>query len=250
VPIELVLIAFHVVAAMNFATHFLAVRGRSLRVYARDPEAKAIVAVLVISCLVASLYLFAVGTYPDPWTALRFASFNVVSIATTCGFSSTDFGQWPIFVPMWMLLLSCLVCAAGSTGGGIKMIRTLVLVRQSGREILRLLHPSAVLPVRIGGQVIRNEIAFAVLAFTFLYFMSVVAATFALLLTGLDFVTAFTGVVASINNAGPGLGLVGPASNYGLLDDLQTWILSFVMILGRLEIFTVLVLFTPAFWRK
>jgi len=107
-----------------------------------------------------------------------------------------------------------------------------------------------VLPVRIGGQVIRNEIAFAVLAFTFLYFMSVVAATFALLLTGLDFVTAFTGVVASINNAGPGLGLVGPASNYGLLDDLQTWILSFVMILGRLEIFTVLVLFTPAFWRK
>ncbi len=171
-------------------------------------------------------------------------------IATTCGFASTDFGQWPIFVPMWMLLLSCLVCAAGSTGGGIKMIRTLILVRQSSREILRLLHPSAVLPLRIGGQVIRNEIAFAVLAFTFLYFMSVVAATFALLLTGLDFISAFTGVVASINNAGPGLGLVGPASNYGVLDDLQTWILSLVMILGRLEIFTVLVLFTPAFWRK
>ena len=250
VPIELVLIAFHLVAAMNFATHFLAVRGRSLRGYARDPEAKAIVAVLVISCAVASLYLFVVGTYPDPWTALRFASFNVVSIATTCGFASTDFGQWPIFVPMWMLLLSCLVCAAGSTGGGIKMIRTLILVRQSSREILRLLHPSAVLPLRIGGQVIRNEIAFAVLAFTFLYFMSVVAATFALLLTGLDFLTAFTGVVASINNAGPGLGLVGPASNYGVLDDVQTWILSLVMILGRLEIFTVLVLFTPAFWRK
>jgi trk system potassium uptake protein TrkH len=250
VPIELVLMAFHVVAAMNFATHFLAVRGRSLRGYARDPEAKAIVAVLAVSCVITSAYLYVVGTYPDPWTALRFASFNVVTIATTCGFSSTDFGQWPIFVPMWMLLLSCLVCAAGSTGGGIKMIRTLVLVRQSGREILRLLHPRAVLPVRIGGHVIRNEIAFAVLAFTFLYFMSVVAATFALLLTGLDFVTAFTGVVASINNAGPGLGLVGPASNYGVLDDLQTWILSFVMILGRLEIFTVLVLFTPAFWRK
>ena len=250
VPIELVLIAFHFVAALNFATHFLAVRGRSLRVYVRDPEAGAIVSVLVMTCVGAAFYLLLTDTYPDLPTALRYASFNVITLATTCGFSTTDYAQWPIFVPLLMLLLSCLVCAAGSTGGGIKMIRTLVLVRQSGREILRLLHPSAVLPLRIGGQVIRNEIAFAVLAFTFLYFMSVVAATFALLVTGLDFVTAFTGVVASSNNAGPGLGLVGPASNYGVLDDLQTWILSFVMILGRLEIFTVLVLFTPAFWRK
>jgi trk system potassium uptake protein TrkH len=250
VSIEVVLIVFHFVAAMNFATHFLAFRGRTLRVYGRDPEARAIIAVLVLSSLAAAVYLLLTNTYPDFWTALRFASFNLITLATTCGFTTTDFAQWPIFLPMWMLLLSCLVCAAGSTGGGIKMIRTLVLVRQSGREILRLLHPSAVLPLRIGEQIIRNEIAFAVLAFTFLYFMSVVAATFALLLTGLDFMSAFSGVVASINNAGPGLGLVGPASNYGVLDDLQTWILSFVMILGRLEIFTVLVLFTPAFWRK
>ena len=107
---------------------------------------------LAISCVVASLYLFVMGTYPDFLTALRYASFNVITLATTCGFATTDFAQWPIFVPMWMLLLSCLVCAAGSTGGGIKMIRTLVLVRQSGREILRLLHPSAVLPLRIGGR--------------------------------------------------------------------------------------------------
>jgi len=250
VGVELVLIAFHIVAAMNFATHFLAVRGRSLRVYGRDPEAKAIVAVIAVSCVGAAVYLLLTGTYSDFGTALRYASFNVVTLATTCGFATTDFSQWPIFVPMWMLLLSCLVCAAGSTGGGIKMIRTLVLVRESGREIMRLLHPSAVLPLRIGGQVIRNEIAASVLAFTFLYFMTVVAATFALLLTGLDFISSFSGVVASINNAGPGLGLVGPASNYGVLDDVQTWILSLVMILGRLEIFTVLVLFTPAFWRK
>jgi trk system potassium uptake protein TrkH len=250
VPIELVLIAFHLIATMNFATHFLAIRGRSVRPYARDPETKAILAVLAVSCAVAGFYLYWSGTYEDFPTALRYASFNVITLATTCGFATADFGQWPIFVPMWMLLLSCLVCAAGSTGGGIKMIRTLVLVRQSGREILRLLHPSAVLPLRVGEQVIRNEIAFAVLAFTFLYFMTVVAATFALLLTGLDFMSAFSGVVASINNAGPGLGLVGPSSNYGVLDDLQTWILSLIMIIGRLEIFTVLVLFTPAFWRK
>jgi trk system potassium uptake protein TrkH len=250
VPIEVVLSVFQIIAAMNFATHFLAVRGRTLGVYARDPEAKAIVAILSISCLLASVYLLVTGTYPDFWTSLRFASFNLITIATDSGYASTDFGQWPIFVPMLMLLLSCVVCAAGSTGGGIKMIRTLVLVRQSRREILRLLHPSAVLPLRIGDQIIRNEIAFAVLAFTFLYFSSVVASTFALLLTGLDFLSAFTAVIASINNAGPGLGVVGPASNYGVLDGVQTWILSFVMILGRLEIFTVLVLFTPAFWRK
>jgi trk system potassium uptake protein TrkH len=250
VAVEMVLIAFHLIATMNFATHFLAVRGRTVRVYERDPEAKAILAVLAVSSLGVAVYLTLEGTYPDFGTALRYASFNVVTIATTCGFATADFSQWPVFVPMWMLLLSCLVCAAGSTGGGIKMIRTLVLVRQTGREIMRLLHPSAVLPLRIGEQVIRNEIAASVLAFVFLYFMTVVAATFALLATDLDFISAFSGVVASINNAGPGLGLVGPASNYGVLDDVQTWILSLVMIIGRLEIFTILVMFTPAFWRK
>jgi trk system potassium uptake protein TrkH len=250
VSVELVLIAFHFVAVTNFSTHFLAVRGRTLRAYGRDPEARATVSVLVLSCLAAAVYLVMTGTYPDLITSLRHAAFNVITLATTCGFATTDYAQWPIFIPMAMLLLSSLLCAAGSTGGGIKMIRTLVLVRQSGREIMRLLHPSAVLPLRVGEQVIRNDIVSAVLAFTFLYFMSVVAATFSLLLTGLDFITAFTGVIASINNAGPGLGLVGPASNYGVLNDVQTWILSMVMILGRLEIFTVLLLFTPAFWRK
>jgi trk system potassium uptake protein TrkH len=230
--------------------HFLAVRGRSVRPYVRDSETRAILALLAVSCTGAALYLWLAGTYADFWTALRYASFNLITIATDCGYSSTDFGQWPMFVPMLMLLLSCITCAAGSTGGGIKMIRTLVLVRLSGREFLRLLHPSAVLPLRIGDQVIRNDIAFAVLAFTFLYFVSVVASTFALLLTGLDFISAFSAVIACINNAGPGLGEVGPATNYGGLDDVQTWILSFVMILGRLEIFTVVALFTPAFWRK
>jgi trk system potassium uptake protein TrkH len=250
VPVEIALIVFQLIAAMNFATHFLAMRGRSLRFYRRDPEVRTMLPLLAVAVVAASTYLLFTDTYPDFWTALRFASFNVVTVATTCGFSSADYGRWPIFVPMLMLLLSCITCAAGSTGGGIKMIRTLVLVRLSKREVLRLLHPSAVLPLRIGDQVIRNEIAFAVLAFTFLYFISVVVSTFALLLTGLDFISAFTAVIACINNTRSGLGVVGPASNYGVLDDVQTWILSFVMILGRLEIFTVLVLFTPAFWRK
>jgi trk system potassium uptake protein TrkH len=250
VRVELVLTTFQVLAAMSFATHFLAIRGRSLRAYVQDDQAKALLAVLVVSCLGAAVYLLLTGTYPDFWTALRYASFNLVTIAVDCGYATTDFGQWPVFVPMAMLLLSCITACAGSTGGGIKMTRTLVLVQLSRREVLRLLHPSAVLPLRVGQHVIRNDVAFAVLAFTFLYFISVVASTFALLLTGLDFISAFSAVIACINNMGPGLGEVGPATNYQSLDNAQTWILCFVMVLGRLEIFTVLVLFTPAFWRK
>jgi trk system potassium uptake protein TrkH len=250
VAIEIVLSVFQVLAALNFATHFVAWRGRSLRAYARDAEAKAVVLVLVSSCVGIAAYLWLTGTYSSYWTALRYASFNLITIATDCGFANTDFGQWPIFAPLWMLFLSCITCSSGSTGGGIKMIRTLVLSKQTTREMLRMLHPSAVLPLRIGGQVISNEIASAVLGFTFLYFLSVVMLTFALLITGLDFISAFSAVVACINNAGPGLGVVGPASNYGSLSDVQTWILSFTMILGRLEIFSVLVVFTAAFWRK
>ena len=130
------------------------------------------------------------------------------------------------------------------------MIRTLVLFKQAGREFIRLLHPSAVNPLKIGGQVIPNNVVFSVLGFIFLYFMSVAVLTFTLLISGLDFVSAFSAVIACINNAGPGLGAVGPASNYQGLTDFQTWICALSMLIGRLEIFTVLILFTPHFWRS
>jgi trk system potassium uptake protein TrkH len=149
-----------------------------------------------------------------------------------------------------MLFLTCIVCSTGSTGGGIKMFRTLLLARQAGRELKLLVHPSAVLPVRIGGKPIPERVANSVLAFIFLYFMAVVSLTFALLLTGLDFDSSFSAIVACINNTGPGLGAVGPVKNYGSLTLVQTWICTLAMLLGRLEIFSVLVLFTPAFWRK
>jgi trk system potassium uptake protein TrkH len=147
-------------------------------------------------------------------------------------------------------MLSCYCANTGSTGGGIKMVRTLVLFQQAKRELYLLVHPSAVTPVRIGSQVVQNKVVFAVLAFVVLYFGTVVVLTFALLLTGLDFVSSFSAIIACINNAGPGLGQVGPASNYQGLTDLQTWICSAAMLLGRLEIFSVLVLFTPTLWRK
>jgi trk system potassium uptake protein TrkH len=151
---------------------------------------------------------------------------------------------------MWMLLLSCVVASSGSTGGGIKMVRTLVLVKQAGREFVKLLHPAAVNPMKIGGHVIPNSVVFSVLGFIFLYFMSVTTLTFALLISGLDFISSISAVIACINNAGPGLGVVGPASNFGVLTDFQTWVCTFAMLIGRLEIFTLLILFTPQFWRR
>jgi trk system potassium uptake protein TrkH len=153
-------------------------------------------------------------------------------------------------VGYWLLLLSCLCSSIGSTGGGIKMFRTLVLWRQGFREMRLMVHPHSVEPIRIGGQVVPNRIAYAVLAFIFLYFMVVALFTFALLLSGLDFITSLSAVVASVNNMGPGLGRVGPSTTYQSLTDFQTWVCSVAMFMGRLEIFSVLVLFTPAFWKK
>ena len=248
--IEFVLIVFMLLAAMNFATHFLAWRGKNLKIYLHDAEAVATVSLVLISCFAIGLFLWWQGTYPDFWTALRHASFNLVSMATDCGFASVDFNQWPIFAPLWMLFLSCITVSSGSTGGGIKMIRTLVLVKQAGREFIKLLHPSAVNPMKIGGQVVANNIVFAVLGFIFLYFMSVVSLTFALLISGLDFISSFSAVIACINNAGPGLGVVGPASNFGVLTDFQVWVCTLAMLIGRLEIFTLLILFTPSFWKR
>jgi trk/ktr system potassium uptake protein len=248
--IEAVLIAFMIIAALNFATHFTVWRERSLRPYWRDAEAKAVLGVILLSCLGCAGYLWFFGTYASYWTALRHLSFNLVSIATDCGFVSTDYALWPSFVPFFMLFLSCLTASAGSTGGGIKMIRTLVLARQSLRELARLIHPTMAAPVTVGGMEIPNSVVFAILGFIFLYFLSIVWLTFLLMFGGLDTLSAFTAVIACINNAGPGLGVVGPAGNYQGLTDFETWVLSFTMLLGRLEIFSLVVLFTPQFWRK
>ena len=248
--IELVLIVFMLLAVMNFATHFLAWREKSLKLYLRDTEALSTIILILVSCLVIGTFLWWQGTYPSFWTALRHASFNVVSIATDCGFVSVDFNHWPMFAPLWMLFLSCISASSGSTGGGIRMIRTLILIKQTGREFLKLLHPVAVNPLKIGGRVVPDNIVFSVLSFIFLYFMSVVVLTFALVISGLDFVSAFSGIIACINNAGPGLGVLGPASNYGILNDFQTWVCTLAMLIGRLEIVTVLIIFTPHFWRR
>lgn len=248
--IEAVVIFFMVVAAMNFATHFAAYRQRSPRVYLADPEAKAVLGVLVVSCLGVALYLWLNGVYGSYLTALRHVSFNLVSIATDAGFASQDFNKWPAFATFWMLFLSCVTCSTGSTGGGIKMFRTFMLVQQAGREFRRLIHPQMISPLRIGAHVVPNAIVYAILAFIFVYFVTVVGITFVLMISGLELVTAFSAVIAWINNMGPGLNDVGPAANFAGLTNFQKWVGVFTMLAGRLELFTVMVLFTPVFWRK
>ncbi len=250
VPIEVVLTIFQLIAAINFATHFVALRKQSLRPYGDDMEARGFLILVLSSCVLAAGVLQYQGTYPDFWTALRHASFNLVTIATDSGFATQDFNQWPIFVPIWMLFLSCLSASSGSTGGGIRMIRTIILIKQARLEMFKFIHPFAIRPMKIGDTVISNNIITSVMGFIFLYFICIVILIFALLLSGLDFLTSFSAIIACFNNAGPGLNLVGPASNYSVLSDFQTAVCTFAMLLGRVQIFSIVILFVPEFWRK
>ncbi|GAB4478835.1 MAG: potassium transporter TrkG [Burkholderiaceae bacterium] len=248
--IEYTAVVFMLLAGFNFSMHFQAWRRRSLAVYWRDPEGKSYIAVVLGAALAIAVFLRWSEQYADFATSFRYALFNTVSIATTTGYASTDYNQWPTLAPVLMLFLCGFATCAGSTGGGIKMIRAIILVKQALREFVRILHPRVVNPVHLGGQVIENNVIFAVLAFMLIYGGSIIFFTFLMLLSGLDVISAFSAVVASINNTGPGLNQVGPASNYAVLNDFETWVCTFAMLIGRLELMSVLVLFTPAFWRK
>ena len=248
--LEWIAVGFMVFSGINYATHFLFIRSRSPMHYVRDPEAGWFIGVLLVSILILANYLWKDGVFSSMDDAMRHTIFHVVSVATTSGFSTMDYGQWPMFVGLWRLFLCSFATSAGSTGGGIKMMRALLLYKQVYRELLRAMHPNAVYNVRIGGQVAPQPILFAVLAFGFMYMVSIVSLTLVLSFTGLDIISAFTAIVASVNNTGPGLGVVGPSTTYEVLEDFQTWVCIFAMLLGRLEIFTLLVVMTPDFWRK
>ena len=247
---EFILGVFMLLAVLNFTTHFLAFRERSLKVYWRDAEVLAVWSLILGSGVMLALFLLWKGVYPDFLTAWRYAAFNVISIATSSGYMSTDYDKWPIFAPMWMLFLCCVSSSAGSTGGGIKMIRALILLKQAKHELLRMVHPRAVTPLCVSGQVIDNRVILSVLGYMLLYGATVTILSFALMASGLDFVSSVSGVIASINNTGPGLNVLGPAQNYQGLTDSQTWLCTFAMLAGRLELLTLFVLFTPQFWRK
>jgi trk system potassium uptake protein TrkH len=248
--IEAVAVVFMLLAGVSMALYFVAWRQRSLRVLWCNVEARAYVLCLAATIAVVSVYIWHYGVYDDYLVALRHTVFHVVSIATTTGFASQDFGLWPIFAPLLMLLVGCFATCAGSTGGGIKMVRMLLLLKQSQRELVRIVHPNVVNPVVMGGQAVSPRIMQSVIAFMMMYGATLVVLTMLLLFSGLDVVTAFTAVIACVNNIGPGLGDVGPAVNYQGLNDFQTWVCTFGMLLGRLELLSLLVLFTPQFWRR
>ena len=248
--IEAVAVFFMLVAGVNFSLYFLVWRRRSLGVLLRDTEAQAYGVLMVGSVLLIAAFLAVNGVYPTFLESLRHAAFSVVSVATTTGFSTVDYAQWPMFAPVVMLALCCFATCAGSTGGGIKLVRSLLLQKQALRELTRIVHPRAVVPVTFGGAVVSAQVMSSVLAFMLIYGFVLTSVGMLLLLSGMDVISAFTAAIACINNTGPGLGQVGPASNYQGLTDFQTWVCTFAMLLGRLELLSVLVLFTPQFWRK
>ena len=247
--IEAVLIAATILGAVNFASHFAMAREKSPKPYWRDEEARAMFTILAASIAAASVYMWQQGYY-TPLEALRYVGFNFVSIGLANGFANADFATWPLLVTLWMFFLSNVLANTGSMGGGIKMARALVLAKFSLREVSLLLHPNAVRTVKLNRRSISDRTAMAVMAFIFVYFMTVVIFTLGLLASGMDFITALSATIACITNAGPGLGAVGPADNYAALSGLQKWMCAAVMLLGRLEIFTVFILFTPDYWKK
>jgi trk system potassium uptake protein TrkH len=248
--IEAVAIVFMLLAGVNFGLYFVAWRRRSLGMLWRDIEWRAFAAVLVVTVVLIVLVLMTSDPLADFGQTLRRTVFHVVSIATTTGYASHDYAQWPVFAPLLMILLGCFATSAGSTGGGIKMIRMLLLLKQARRELVRIVHPNVVNPVVLGGGTVSARVMQSVIAYMMLYGATLVGLTMLLLFSGLDVLSAFTAVVACVNNIGPGLGEVGPAVNYGGLSDFQTWVCTLAMMLGRLELLALFVLLTPEFWRR
>jgi len=248
--IETVAIIFMTLSGISFLRYFVVIRSLSLRPITNDREIRTYLLVLGVSVLGLAALLLWHGVYEHPLDSLRASAFQVVSVATTTGYATEDYALWPTFAPVYLLFLGCFVSCAGSTGGGIKMVRMVLLIKQARRELVRIIHPRVVNPVTMGGQSVPVNVMTMVLGFMLIYGAVTMGLTFLLLLSGLDIVTSFSAVVATVNNIGPGLGEVGPASNYGGLNTFQLWVLSFAMLLGRLELLTVLVLFTTHFWRK
>lgn len=246
--IEAITMVFMLASAVNFALHFMTRHRRSLRHYFRDPELKTMLGIMASISLIVCTGLYLSDTYDSPLEALRYGLFETISIATTTGYGLQDFSVWPSLIPVALIMASFIGACAGSTGGGIKVIRALLLFKQGAREIRRLIHPNAVFLVKVGNSAVPDRVIEAVWGFVGAYIALFIALMLAVMATGLDFITGFSAVAASLNNLGPGLGSV--ASHYGDISNPTKWILCFAMLLGRLEIFTLLILFSPTFWRR
>jgi trk system potassium uptake protein TrkH len=246
--IEMVAIIFMLLSGVNFALHFLSWRSMNIKPYLHDSEFRTYVTVLALIAVVTVFYLYLNDTFDDFNRTMLHGVFQVVSIGTTTGFTTSNYALWPGFLPVLLLFTSFIGGCAGSTGGGMKVIRFLLLLKQGLREISRLVHPNAVIPIKVGGKPLPERVIDSVWGFFATYVAIFIVILLLLMLAGVDQITAFSAVAATMNNLGPGLGDV--ALNYSSLPDFTKWVLCFAMLLGRLEIFTLLVLLTPAFWRK
>jgi len=247
-PIQFIAIVFMLLSGVNFALHFTAIRNRSLNSYRRDAEFRTYVLVLSIVSVITIGYLQLTHTFESTAESIIEGLFQVVSIGTTTGFTTAEYYSWPGFLPVLLLYVSFIGGCSGSTGGGIKVIRILLLVKQGVRELQRLVHPNAQIAVKIGKKAMSEKVIEAVWGFFAAYFAISALLILLLMATGLNQVTAFSAVAACLNNLGPGLGDVG--RNFASINDPAKWILCLAMLLGRLEIFTLLVLITPTFWKK
>ncbi|HHQ14343.1 MAG TPA: potassium transporter [Chromatiales bacterium] len=245
--IELIAVVFMFLAGINFSLHFVAWRNRSLQHYFNDPELRAYCAVLLGTLVFVLVTLDFTGQYALLQDTVANGLFQVVSIVTTTGFTTTDFSVWPGALPVVLLFGSFIGGCAGSTAGGMKVMRVLLLYKQGLREVRRLVHPSAEMPVKLGSVAVSPRIVDSVWGFFAIYVVLFVVMMVILLATGLDQVTAFAAIAASLNNLGPGLGDV--ATGFGQVNDVAKWVCIGAMLLGRLEIFTLMVLVSRTFWR-
>jgi trk system potassium uptake protein TrkH len=237
---------FMVISAINFGLHFHAWQRRNMTTYTKDSETRFFLSVLLIGVLITCIYLLTSETL-DHSESLIHGIFQAISITTTTGFATQDFSSWPTFLPIMLIMFSFMGGCVGSTGGGMKAMRLMLIYKQGLRELRQLVHPQAVIPLKVGKRRVEATVVSAVWSFFAVYVITYIAIMLVLMATGLDFTTAFSATAASLNNLGPGLGAV--ASNYSQVGDTAMGVLCFAMLLGRLEIFTLLVLFTPAFWR-
>ena len=238
---------FMVVSGLNFALHYTAWHARSIKSYISDPEARLFVLVILFGILVTTYFLYTTASMPNE-EILFVGVFQLISILTTTGFTTTEFHLWPSFLPFFLILLSFFGACAGSTGGGIKMGRILIMSQQVVREIYRLIHPNAVLPIKTKKHKIPERVTDGIWAFFGIYFFIFYVIVLLLLANNLDYITAWSATAASFNNLGPGLGAV--AENYADLNAMSKAILCSGMLLGRLEVFTLLVVLSPTFWRN
>lgn len=247
IAINLVAIFFMFAAGINFSLHFFAFRHIEIKHYGSDPEFRAYVLMLVTVSIIVIAALYLTGTYAAPTDSFIHGLFQAVSIATTTGYTTANFSAWPGALPVLLIIASFIGGSAGSTAGGIKVIRCLLIAKQGMREIVRLVHPSAEIPVKLGSNPVPSRVVDAVWGFFSIYIIVFGIMLLLMMAMGLDQVTAFSAVAATLNNLGPGLGDV--ANGFMTLDDRAKWLAIAGMLLGRLEIFTLLVLITPTFWR-